>query len=131
MEGAGCRGGAGEAIRLGRLSGVLFSLPATWAGVSSLRRGLPCIIGRGCVSQMSKVNALGLMNREILGLGVLSLVWGPRVLAGRLQGDSLEHDGILGDLGSNWREAYAVLSPSAASLSSVPGCSVPELGSQN
>ena len=90
------------AVHLNRLSGVMFFLPATWAGVSSLRGGLPFIVGWGCVSQVLKVDALDLSIRETLSLGMLSLVLGPRVLTEQLQGDSLEHNGVfLGVLGSN------------------------------
>ena len=76
MVGAGGRGGAREAARFDRLSGMAFFSPATWAGVSSLRGGLPFIIGRGCVSQMLKIDTLDRSIREMLILGMLSLVCG-------------------------------------------------------
>ena len=81
-QAAGCSAGgraAREAVHFDRLFGVVFFLPATWAGVSILNGGLLFFIDRGCVSQMLKVDALDLLIREIVILGMLSLVWVSRI----------------------------------------------------
>ena len=78
---------------------------ASWSPVLAVvSRPVVCWVGVGCVLQVS-VDFLGLLVREILGWLMISLARGPRVLTGQLRGDLLEHDGVLGVLGLNWRGA--------------------------
>ena len=100
---------------------MAFFLPAKWAGVSILNGGFLFIIGRGCVSQIFKVDGLDLSIRETLILWMLSLVWCSRIPTGQLQSDPLEHDSFFASvLGLDLREAEVMTSLSAVSLIGVP-----------
>ena len=52
---------------------VGFCLPVIWARVSHFSRGFFFFIGRGCASQVLNVDAVDLLIRDIMILGMLSL----------------------------------------------------------
>ena len=52
------------------------------------------------------------------------MVWGLRVLTGKLRGDPLEHNGDFGVVGLNWQGVYAGSSVGAAFLGVVLGSRV-------